>query len=991
MLLLLSAGSFAQVVVNEYSGANRNGITDDYGDNSDWIELYNAGSAAVDISGYFLSDKVSNPTKWQIPGGTVLNANSYRIFFASGRDVNTGINLHTNFKITQTGGDFVVFSDQGGTILESYPVEPTQVDHSRGRNPNGGSTWQIFTNPTPGTANGTGYDGYADTPTFSIPAGMYAGSQNVSLSTTATGLSIRYTTDGSEPTATSTLYSGPIAVNNTTSIRARSFPSAANLLPGFIETNTYFIGISHTLPVVSLVSDQYSNLFSSGWGEITSSIEYFTSSGAQQFESYGEVDRHGNDSWAFQQKGVDFVVRDQYGYDDEIDYQIFPTSPRDKFQRIMFKAGASDNYPFTWGSGGGCHLRDAFIQSLAEKAHMNVDLRKNDHCAVYINGQYWGLYEIREKVNDPDYTDYYWGQEEEDLDMLSFWGGLDVRYGSAADWNDLYNTIMSTDLSVQANYNQISTRLDIASVIDYIIINSWSVNSDWMNWNTMWWRGRGNPAVKWKYALWDMDNVFNLGQNYSGWPTTNYTADPCDLDDNFTNAGPNEGHLDIFNRLMANEEFQARYVNRYAEMINTYLNCGYALAHFDSIVNHIAPEMPQQIARWGGSMAEWQSHLDYMRDQITNRCEYIQEEGIINCYPVNGPHNLAFNVEPAGAGTIRFNELNIPQYPWSGVYYGGVEGEIEATANATYEFDYWEVFSSTLNSPDTDALNTFEITAPDSIVAHFKIIETHEITVIIDPPNGGTVSINGVTPASFPYTATYDEGFPLTLTATPLTNFEFVEYTATYHTYSPDGLSETVFLEVDTSDTLIVHFIPTQTWDITFVVDPPEAGKIQVNGVWLQNYPTTVTYFPGDIIDTDIYAEEEYEFSHYFMSFHEMFSDSSMFINGCIVDTSDTLTAYFNLKEVIPQTMYVPSSFTPNGDDLNDYFRCYHTETVENGSVIIFDRWGQEVFTSSNLDFLWDGTRNGMILPEGIYYYKLTYYLSEKYFEEAQGKIVLIR
>ena len=100
---------------------------------------------------------------------------------------------------------------------------------------------------------------------------------------------------------------------------------------------------------------------------------------------------------------------------------------------------------------------------------------------------------------------------------------------------------------------------------------------------------------------------------------------------------------------------------------------------------------------------------------------------------------MAFNVEPAGAGTIRFNELEIPEYPWSGSYYGGVEGEIEATANALYEFDYWELFSNTLNLDDTLALNSFAITAADSIIAHFKIIETHEITFMVDPVGSGNI------------------------------------------------------------------------------------------------------------------------------------------------------------------------------------------------------------------------------------------------------------
>lgn len=982
----------SQVVINEYSCANKSIIADDFGEFEDWIELHNPTATAIDISGFFLSDKASNPTKWQIPAGTVINANGYRLFYASGRDVTTGFALHTNFKLTQTQNEKIIFANQGGIIIDSLSSLPTRVNHSRGRTPNGGATWQIFSTPSPALANGGGFDDYVAKPSLSVQAGFYTAAQTVSMACTTPGATIRYTIDGSEPSATSTLYAGPINISVSTAIKARAFPAAPNLLAGFTETNSYLFNISHNLPVISLVSNEYATLFSGGgWGEITSNVEYFTATGALQFEAYGESDPHGNDSWAYPQKGVDFVVRDQYGYNNEIDYQIFPSTPRTKFQRFMLKAGASDNYPFTGGSGGGCHLRDAFIQSLAEVADMKVDLRRNDHCAVYINGQYWGLYEIREKMNDPDYTEYYWNQEEADLDLLSFWGGLNVRFGSPDDWNDLYATIMSTDLSVPANYSNITTRLDVASVIDYIIINTWSVNSDWINWNSMWWRGRGTPEVKWKYSLWDMDNTFNLGQNFSGWPTTGFNADPCALDDNFQNAGPNEGHLDIFNRLMANEDFKARFVNRYAEMINTFLGCEYALAHFDSIVAHITPEMTQQIARWGGSIAEWQSHLTFMRNQIIGRCEYIEQNGVINCYEVDGPHELTFNVAPAGSGTIRFNELQIPNYPWSGSYFGGVEGEIEASPIAAYEFWYWEVFNSDLTVDSTVALNSFIIESADSIVAHFRIIQTHEITFLVEPIGSGSISINGITPASYPFTAIYNEDAPISLSATPAQYFEFVWYEAINHSFSPDSANANVYFEVDTNDVIIAHFKPLQTWNLKLMVDPPNAGKIWVDGVWFQSYPDSINYFPGQTASFNANAEEAYFFSHWTLKELVLLNDSSIQANSCLIDTSDTLTAHFELKDVIPQTMYVPSSFTPNGDDKNDVFSCYHSETVTEGNVRIFNRWGEEVFNANNLDFKWDGTLNDKLLPEGIYYFVLNYYLKADYFETVQGKIVLIR
>jgi gliding motility-associated-like protein len=119
--------------------------------------------------------------------------------------------------------------------------------------------------------------------------------------------------------------------------------------------------------------------------------------------------------------------------------------------------------------------------------------------------------------------------------------------------------------------------------------------------------------------------------------------------------------------------------------------------------------------------------------------------------------------------------------------------------------------------------------------------------------------------------------------------------------------------------------------------------------------------------------------------------DSSFTVNGFSLDTTDTLTAHFLLKEVIPQTMYVPSGFTPNGDGINDVFKPYHTETVVNGNVRIFNRWGEEVFVSEKLDFEWDGTKNGKIMPDDVYYFVLNYYLDSDYFETVQGRISISR
>jgi gliding motility-associated-like protein len=983
----------AQVVINEYSCANRGGLIDSYNEREDWIELHNTSAAPFDISSYFLSDNENNLTKFQIPPATIIPANGYQIFLCSARNLNAGGFIHTNFKLTQTNPEKVIFTNPGGVVVDSLSITKTQLDQSIGRFPNGTGPFRIFPTPTPDQENGgANFGSFTATPSFTLNAGIYPGAINVGITTTEPGNTIRYTLNGGEPNATSPLYNGPIAVNANTVIRARSFSNDPDKFPGFIESNSYFININHTVPIVSLISDQYPTFFASFNLRIPGVIEYFSPDGTQRFEAVGESDRHGNDSWAYAQKGIDFVVRDQLGYDDQINYKIFPTKPRDKFQRIMFKAGASDNYPFSPGPGGSCHLRDAFIQSLGAKANMEMDYRTNDHVVVYINAQYWGLYEVREKVNDPDFTEYYYNQELEDLNFLSYWGGLQVRYGSPDDWNNLYNFIMNNDMSDPALYAQVDNRLNFLSVIDHMILNTWAVNSDWINWNTMWWQGTNNPNVKWKYVMWDMDNILNLGQNYTGWPTTTFNADPCALENIFEDAGPSMGHMDIFSKLMDNQDFKDLFVNRYAELINTYLSCDVALAHLDSIVNHILPEMPGQIARWGGSMNEWQNNLDNLRVQINGRCSVI-DEGIVDCYDVNGPYRLAFNVEPANTGTIKFNQLLLPEYPWAGEFFGNVNGTLLATPIPGWEFDYWEKINHVFGTDSLLASLTFPILTTDSIVAHFKQIQTYDITFLVEPAGSGNISINGIAPGFYPFTQTYNEFAPINLSATPNPNFLFRYYTTQAHTLNPDLETPNVATIAEFNDTIIAHFEPIYIPKLWLNVKPEAAGNILLNDdEFILDYPAEREFLPNTSINAEAIPDDElFEFSHWTLAVQPLLADSAEAINGLLFIDDDTLIAHFKEKELIPQVVYVPSSFTPNGDGLNDEFFVFHSETVINGDYLIFNRWGEEIFKSNKLENSWDGRLHGNPMPEGVYMLVVNYYLKENYKETIQSAITLTR
>lgn len=727
---------FSQIKINEYSVSNSvltTGTTfsDNLSNTPDWIEFYNTGTATIDLSGWNLSDNPNNLTKYALPSGTTISPGAFLRIWCSGKgnNANAAGHIHTTFKLTQCKGDWIVLSN-AGFVVDSLQLRKTQAAHSRGRTPDGANVWKVYTTPTPNSTNiGASYIDYVSTPQITPNAGFYGGAQAITVSTPSAGVSIYYTTDGSEPTTGSTLYSSAVNISSTSVFRAYAVTNDPNYLPSFMETNTYLINES--------INSQYGVVSISGGGPLNSLMggtqnnprthfEYFDNN-AFITETYGLSNKHGNDSWAYDQRGIDFETKDDYGYNNALKHKFFTNwkqgaSSRKEFQHVILKAAASDNYSSENNVGKpSCHMRDAFVQTYAFRKGLDLDGRRNKHVIAFVNGQYWGLYELREAF-ETDYTEYYYDQPKDSIDNLAYWGSLQIRDGSDTGWVNLYNFVMNNSMTNVANYSYVDSKLSFKSLVDYMIYNSYVVNSDFINWNSAWWRGRaitGNKK-KWRYWMWDMDNVYDLGENFSGLPTTDMNSSPCDYTNVFQNAGPNEGHPDILEKLLTNPQFKSFYINRYADLLNTAFKCDSIMDHFNHFKNILTPEMPRQIAKWGGTLAEWNKNMDTLQSKIQRRCSFIESK-ITDCYNVSGPHQITVDVDPPGVGNVKVNTIWLNNFQWTGKYFGGVTMTFKEAVidTANYEFDYWE-FQSHSPSPsiNNDSVS-INISAPDNIIAHF--------------------------------------------------------------------------------------------------------------------------------------------------------------------------------------------------------------------------------------------------------------------------------
>ena len=988
LALVTPVSLWSQVVINEFSCSNYTlGVG---GNNEDFVEFYNPTGADVDLGGYFLSDNLNNLDKFEIPAGTTVPAGGHLIVICSGEgelvtNLYVGGFLNTNFKINQCQGESLVFADPALNVIESYTFESdistTQADHSWARSADGAADWEVCVDPSPGAANGADpfdmYTGYAPTPEFDVESGYHAGALSINLSVTG-GYDIHYTLDGSTPTEASPLYTGPINITQTTVVRAVAFDPnddvPPSLAPSFIATNTYFLGAdAHTIPVVSVSGNDVGD--GEWFGDEGAHIEFFHADGTFWVEATGDSNEHGNDSNAYGQRGFDYITRDQMGYDHALEAELFHVKDRDAYQRLIFKAAANDNYPFEPGA----HIRDAYVHTLSHLAELHLDERTNESCIVYLNGQYWGVYEYREKVDDLDFTEEYYDQPRHFVDFIKTWGGTWEEYGTEDDWVDLVAFCTSQDMTDAANYDYVTSQLNPLSLIDYFILNSYIVSADWLDWNTAWWRGRhpDGDAKRWRYALWDMDASFGHYINYTGVPDTGPGADPCNPED-MGNVG-GQGHIPVLNALFENETFNNTYLNRWADLGNTAFSCQNMHAVLDSMVAVIEPEMERQFGRWGGNLAGWQVELQELRDFIDERCEDEVVGGIEDCYDVT---SVSLTIDIVGLGEVEINTVDytpdmVPASTW---YFADVPITLEAEEDYGVGFLYWEVVSGDVSIADlSNPILPLTLTGDAHLIAHFGLpVPPEELTFNVSPLGTGAILFDGTAFASYPATEMIEVGSH-NLQAEPVPWWAFSHWSLDGNVVTPDETSSLAQLDVFESGLVTAHFVAIPHTNLTVMVSPPEAGQVRVWDMALVDDVWNTAFQPVDVTTFDALPQQEWQFSHWEVTYAE--PQPSKRSNPMTLALDDVpvevVIAHF---EPVQFNLFIPNAFTPDNDGLNDAFLPLGSGYLaESYLFMVFNRWGNLVFKSDNPDEAWigqDNQRQGThFVPAGVYSYRV----------EAQG------
>ena len=721
LFLFVITPIYSQLYINEIIAANKTILADANGEYDDWIEIYNNSNSPINIAGYHLSDDPLDPTQYKIPSSnaavTTIPANGYLLFWAD-NDTEQGEN-HTNFKLSSGGGSVHLYSPNGTTLIDEFTFPAMEDDYSFGRKTDGANELVLFSQSSPLSSNSNGASLTAS-PVINPSGGLYSSNQSVTISSTTSGATIYYTIDGSVPTTSSTVYSGPISLSNSKSIRAIAVKNGFENSELITESYIFY---STQLPIITITSDP-DGLWSDNNGihvigtngidgncmpvpanfnqdwERAAAITMIETDGTEVFNTNAGLAIAGGCSRGYPMKSFNISCKSIYG-SSNFEHQIFPDYEQDKYKRIKLRNGGNEFENL--------HMRDVIAQSLILD-EIDIDQQRIRPAVVFINGEYWGIMNIRDVVSEHYIDETHQIADKDSIDLLKPTHDVaNVLEGSATDYNALYSYINDNDMADQSKYKYVKTKIDIKEYINYHIIQIYGQNTDWPNNNMKIWREQ-SPESKYRWILYDTDWTFGYTRNEGNSVTQgDYKKDALSFATDPNGQGwPNDATSTMFLRkLLENEEFKNEFTQRFATQMATLFEVNRAQAIADKRYNEVISEKQKHFDRWNGTkedrggyamvlnMTKWQKEFDYVRSWMGLRQPYMKQH-IQDYFGIGGTYLLDIPVTAQTNGHVVLNNNEYPApYNYSGEYFDGIPMRIRAIPNPGYRFSHWLETSGT--------------------------------------------------------------------------------------------------------------------------------------------------------------------------------------------------------------------------------------------------------------------------------------------------------
>ncbi len=659
---------------------------------------------------------------------------------------------------------------------------------------------------------------------FSIPAGLYTSQQSLVLSTDFKDAFVRYTLDGSTPTAQSAVYEAPLTIKDRTSdpnvlsairnisssgnetppaanvskgtvVKAAAFSSSGKMLSS-VKTNTYFVFSNafskYKLPIISLSTDR-ANFFDSTTGiymrpnfensgaewERPVYIEIFEEDGTPVVSQGMGTRIHGGWTRRIPQKSLRLYAKKGYDADHPaLDYDIFKGTAKDiygdpitSFRRIILRNSGNDN-PSSFATA--TMLRDGMMQRLVED--LNMDTQAYRPSALFLNGEFWGLYNIRERYDNEYIGATYRISDINKVAMLEL--NMDcnnipeIGEGDASDvaaYNEMYSFFSGNSLASQENYEKALTYIDEDNFIDYFASEIYFDNTDWPGNNVVIWRYKTdalNPGApygqdgRWRWMLKDTDYGFrNLYSNTLNWATSTVGVN-----------GNAPWSTLMFRKLLENDTFKAKFINRLCGIMNTNFNPAYVASEVNAMRSAVETIIPEQFARWRGNpsnLSAWNTQVNGLVNFANGRAAVVRAN-LAGKFGLQSAQTVTTSADPE-MGFISLNGIDIASGTkgvadpknWSGYYFQGTAQTFKAVPNEGFRFVRFIVTSGS-GQPASDYDGTITRNVPGGgmkVEAVFEAVPVNKAPVIervdvVDEVTGPTCIVRRFVPV------VSDDGLP---------------------------------------------------------------------------------------------------------------------------------------------------------------------------------------------------------------------------------------
>lgn len=740
--LVASAPMQAQLVINEVMQSNIDCVIDDLNDFPDsWVELYNGGSTTEQLSNYSIGLTTDASKSWPLPAQSVAPGSHPLILCDK-----VGSGLHTNFRL-ESGKDGAVYLFRGGTVVDCLKRMKKQPapNIAYGRKTDGSDVWGYMATPTPSAANcGTTCKDVLAAPVFSEKGRVMETAQTITLTLSVpegspSSTIIRYTTDGTEPTNQSPLYQSPIAISKSTVVRATLF-CEGYLSPRSLCQSYLFHGRTVTLPVISLVSrrDYFYNdrlgilvdgTYNSGkknyeydWRRPVN-IEYFAAANEQsRLNQLGETRVMGGASRSSVRKSLAIYANKRFG-EKRFKYAFFDAQrPGISEYKSLALRNAGNDFDHLY-------LRDALIQT-SVATHVDLDWQAYSPAIIYLNGEYLGMLNIRERSNEDNIYSNYDGLE--DIDMLE--NNWELKAGDT----DHYNRFVSFYSETGHTRAEFSEWMDCTEYLNLMIMNLFYNNQDFPGNNIVCWRPRTADG-RWRWIAKDTDFGLGLYGSSPTYKTLEWLYNPnYDADRAWANK---EEHTRLFRRMMDNADLRREFIDRCAVYMGDFLSEKSIRTLWDAMYDRIRTEYPyhrRPINQW---WPNYQEELTQAHNWLHNRIPNFYQQ-LADFYQLGAPVALTVNGSLAEVDrqqlAVSFNDVRLSESCFDGKYFAGQTVTLRGEASEGREVKAWNITiyqgATQTTTQQTGATCLFTIpTSATRIVVESTLGETTAIDSVASP------------------------------------------------------------------------------------------------------------------------------------------------------------------------------------------------------------------------------------------------------------------